>query len=752
MDNRHPNHLNRRQMLKLGGGLLVAGGAALRGTSAMAESASSPAPGGGQEQPCLDGGPLYTEVYPTSPFIMEPFSQPLPNPVPMKPSNPANWSSLGMTDWARPDCRTGGRNDVDFGVHQVGPEAIPIGTGTRRVSYIKYPEPLYYRLALQVGQHNFTSSKVKPILPNGRPVTFDRPGFGQTQLPPSTIYGFSTTPDIPNSAAFPGAMIYAHYGQPVNLRLENQLHLDGGLDRNDFGSPEWGFLTHLHNGHTACESDGQPNYRQQGGYHPQQWVDNLYLNFPPDNDPGEKQSFLWFHDHYMHHTGANVYKGMVGLYPLYDPQLDPGDERLGLRLPGVPNPITGRTDYDIPMAFFDVAIDDGVTGHRDAHNGCGEPHPEWWGKSYFRHLPNHGFVGDIFTTNCVAYPVLKVKRRKYRFRFLGASVSRIYEFSLQTDGKVVPAGLDADGEAAFLADPANFDFATANWDTNPKKRQGQWRYRGGQQSHILHQIAAEGGLLPNRIVRNKCEIWPAKRREFVIDFSTTLDGQPTYDGQEFYLVNTYQMTNGRKRTEQTRVKLDALGNEIRDANGNFVFEPNPEFEPGFCVPMVKIVIEGNDRPVDNSLIPNALRPLPVINMKRLKELRTRTFELQRSGRLGSEVEWLINGEEFHPNHNMAFPTLGQPEVWTIRNGGGGWVHPMHMHYEEHRVISRNGVPQGLDPSHPDDIGREDVVALEPSEEVVFYRNFRTFTGPYVAHCHNLAHEDHNMMFGFKVEP
>jgi FtsP/CotA-like multicopper oxidase with cupredoxin domain len=77
---------------------------------------------------------------------------------------------------------------------------------------------------------------------------------------------------------------------------------------------------------------------------------------------------------------------------------------------------------------------------------------------------------------------------------------------------------------------------------------------------------------------------------------------------------------------------------------------------------------------------------------------------------------------------------------------------MHMHFEEHRIISRNGVPQGLDPSHPDDIGREDVVALEPSEEVVFYRNFRTFTGPYVAHCHNLAHEDHNMMFGFKVEP
>ena len=53
---------------------------------------------------------------------------------------------------------------------------------------------------------------------------------------------------------------------------------------------------------------------------------------------------------------------------------------------------------------------------------------------------------------------------------------------------------------------------------------------------------------------------------------------------------------------------------------------------------------------------------------------------------------------------------------------------------------------------PDDTGKEDVVALDPSEEVVISRRFRTFTGPYVAHCHNLAHEDHNMMFGWEILP
>ena len=44
------------------------------------------------------------------------------------------------------------------------------------------------------------------------------------------------------------------------------------------------------------------------------------------------------------------------------------------------------------------------------------------------------------------------------------------------------------------------------------------------------------------------------------------------------------------------------------------------------------------------------------------------------------------------------------------------------------------------------------MALDPSESTVIYRGFRDFTGPYVAHCHNLAHEDHAMMFGWEITP
>jgi hypothetical protein len=74
---------------------------------------------------------------------------------------------------------------------------------------------------------------------------------------------------------------------------------------------------------------------------------------------------------------------------------------------------------------------------------------------------------------------------------------------------------------------------------------------------------------------------------------------------------------------------------------------------------------------------------------------------------------------------------------------------MHMHQEEHRVLSRNGRP--ILPGDPD-YCKEDVIALAEGEEVTIYRNFESFTGKYVVHCHNLIHEDHAMMFAWTIMP
>jgi FtsP/CotA-like multicopper oxidase with cupredoxin domain len=697
--------MTRRELFKLGGATMAAG--AVGGLRPRPASADS----------------LYIEAFPTSPLIGgtgvdangkaigSAFTDPLPIPKAMAPIPKSEYST-----WRNPPGPGVGQQDSTGYTHQLWPSGIG------------YPDPIVYKIQLQVSAHHFTDLNVLPIDRSGQPTTsFDAgggvypPGTIRT-LPYSCIYGFN--------GSFPGPRINAEYGKPVLVRFENTLDQNpDGWDRQNFGDPEYCFLTHLHNGHTASESDGNPHHRMWeagvGGYRPGEWVDNLYLNYPAGGDDKEKQSFFWFHDHRMDHTGANVYKGMVGLFPIYDPagNADMGDETKGLRLPGVrTNNPDGSfdVDYDIPMAFYDCCLDDGVTPHKDFHAGSGEFHPEWWGKTFFKHFPNHGFVGDIFTVNGTAYPVLEVKRRKYRLRFLDASISRIYEFKLM-------ASTGGPKSAASLG-------------YNGTELQGQYRIPDGQQCMQWLQIASEGGLLPAPLLRDSFELWPAKRREFIVDFTKYQNGTPTTKGDVIYLTNVMKMMDGRMWNSSSRFSSD----------------------PNYKVPVLKIVI-GDDPPQpDNSLIPTALRQVPKFNFGDWKKdiAAAPVFELQRgSSSVDPEIEWLINGVPFDPSHPLISVKKGSYAVWKIRNGGGGWVHPMHLHMEEHRVVMRNGKLTGSqssgpsnDPGHPDDVSKEDVVALDPSEEVVICRYFRTFVGKYVAHCHNLAHEDHAMMFGWEIVP
>ncbi len=730
--------LSRRELMKLS---LLAGGATTMGARrAWGQSPGFVACNALPPQPYdidIETGLGAIEVFPTSPFILNPFTDGLPIPTALRPgyrqpdgtltpNAPDAWtvrqSALGLA--ISPPSPGAGRQDSigarrrsagstgpavpDAGTHQLWTDGSGVsgrgGNGTfftgsvGRVRGFPLPDPILYHIRLQVRTWKPTTSPVEVLVPYTDPVSglVVSAGTIVSSLPDSTIYGFNGT--------FPGPRINAMYGQPCLVRFENDLDLNPlSLNRQDFGAPDWAYLTHLHNGHTAPESDGQPHHLtdNKGGYQPGQWCDNLYLNYPAGNDNAEKQSFLWFHDHRMHHTGANVYKGMVGLFPIYDPIMDSGDEtdRRGLQLPGrktVNNDGTFDVKYDIPMALYDCCLDDGVTQHQDFHNGCGEIRPEWWGKTYFRHFPNHGFVGDIFTINGVAYPKLDVFRRKYRLRFLGASVSRIYELMLMRGTPAAARGT-----------------------------QGQWSLPDGQQCMQFTQIASEGGLLPAPILRDSCQIWPAKRREFVVDFTKYQDGTPTTPGDVIYLVNVLHMPDGRK----------------------------PDFNaPGatltYKVPMMRIVIGGAPPEPDLSQVPGTLRAMPLLP-RNGTGLPLRRFELQRGGTAGGETQWLINGLEFNPLAPLALPKRnGVGEIWNVVNGGGGWVHPMHMHQEEHTVTSRTNSTN----THPEDTGKEDVVALDPSESVFFFRRFRTFAGCYVAHCHNLAHEDHNMMFGWAIVP
>ena len=738
-----PTRFTRRDMFKLGA---ASGAATLIGKSAWSAVCNDSSIVEPMSDVEFTGCGVGGEPMPMSPFILEPFQDPLPIPQSLRPG----WRHADGTLAAPGDPSAWFvRKSMQFGDDRVvlpgpGPgrqDALGDRPGNNALAHpawgipnagthqlwtsgpgvmgqdLHLPDPLLFHMRLQLARHSFTSSPVQPIDAGGNPValpagaTATPVGNGTYLLPPATIYGFNGT--------FPGPMINAEYGRPVLVRFENDLDFNPEcLPRGDFGAPDWAFLTHLHNGHTAPESDGNPNHMisNDGGYMPGEWSDNLYLNYPAGNDDREKQSFLWFHDHRMHHTGSNVYKGLVGLFPIYDPILDNGDESRGLRLPGVRTNNTGPTggpdgtfnvEYDIPLALYDCCLDDGVTQHQDQHTPiapdprmpgqiCGARHPEWWGNLFFRHYPNHGFVGDIFTVNGKAFPVLHVKKRKYRLRFLGASVARQYELSFRTGTPRPFPGMQGQYNLAVF-------------------RNNRWLKDKGNLALSMHQIASEGGLLPKVIRRDSLQIWPAKRREVIVDFSAFPSGTV------IYLTNTLQMQDGRKASEAGE----------------------PGFDDKYAVPLLKIIVD--EVVADNSQLPvgsKLLRAAPPFDPRAQK---VRDFTLNRGGGIGGETEWLINNLAFDANNPLATPVWGTAEAWGINNGGGGWSHPMHLHMEEHHVISRSRTA-----GHPDDTGKEDVVALEPSENTVIYRRFRTFIGNYVGHCHNLAHEDHSMMFGWTI--
>src|SRR6185436_17996825 len=65
------------------------------------------------------------------------------------------------------------------------------------------------------------------------------------------------------------------------------------------------------------------------------------------------------------------------------------------------------------------------------------------GKVLFSSIENKGFYGDVITVNGTPWPVMKVARRKYRFRILNASVARSYKWSLSNGAKLAVIATDA---------------------------------------------------------------------------------------------------------------------------------------------------------------------------------------------------------------------------------------------------------------------------------------------------------------------
>ena len=94
---------------------------------------------------------------------------------------------------------------------------------------------------------------------------------------------------------------------------------------------------------------------------------------------------------------------------------------------------------------------------------------------------------------------------------------------------------------------------------------------------------------------------------------------------------------------------------------------------------------------------------------------------------------------------VANPNSGDVQIWEITNKSGGWFHPVHIHLVDFKMLTRNGKPV-----FNYEQGPKDVAYVGENETVRLITKFTHQTGRYMIHCHNLPHEDHDMMTQFRV--
>jgi FtsP/CotA-like multicopper oxidase with cupredoxin domain/membrane protein insertase Oxa1/YidC/SpoIIIJ len=235
---------------------------------------------------------------------------------------------------------------------------------------------------------------------------------------------------------------------------------------------------------------------------------------------------------------------------------------------------------------------------------------------------------------------------------------------------------------------------------------------GVKQSHL--RIGNDTWLMPNPIAMTEFTLSPAQRADTVMDFSGYAPGTV------LYLVNTAEQNKGTGPAGD----LYSLGTT------------------GFSERIMKIVV-GTPTPITptNSLNTTTLlrEHTPILASEISNH---RTFEFGRSNGM-----WLINQTHFDSSVSYNPMPLGVAEQWTLVNGSGGWWHPIHIHLESHQLQSIDGRAPSAD-FFPEKQFKSDTTLLGPNTTAVINMKFRTFTGPFVFHCHILQHEDSMMMFNF----
>ncbi|MCI0486144.1 MAG: multicopper oxidase domain-containing protein [Blastocatellia bacterium] len=264
------------------------------------------------------------------------------------------------------------------------------------------------------------------FLPDVRYELEAKPGLHRfhSDYEPSYVWGFD--------GKYPAPTILNAYGHPTLVRFRNSLPaMTSTFGRNEI-------TIHLHNGHTASESDGFAGDFFGTGF----FKDNHYANayagidaFGGNGDPREFMHTFWYHDHRAAFTANNNYMGLNGMYINYN-ETDPGHEfptPHSLRLPN----FYGITD--IPIILTDKVFCPTANGRTEMFNEPGDNAPG----------------GDKWIVNGKIQPYFQVRRRKYRFRLLNTGPVKTWRLTfIKSDGTVLPMTA-VSVDANFVVHPYN---------------------------------------------------------------------------------------------------------------------------------------------------------------------------------------------------------------------------------------------------------------------------------------------------------
>lgn len=305
-----------------------------------------------------------------------------------------------------------------------------------------------------------------------------------------------------------------------------------------------------------------------------------------------------------------------------------------------------------------------------------------------------GYLGDIVLVNLTPNAFHEIGPRIYRFRCLNGSNARVYKL-------------------AFMR---------------------------GQEQLAYQVIGTDGGLLDRPYPVKEVFLSPGERLDVLFDASQLHQGDTVF----LKSLAFDPMENDGAMGMMGWMGRIMGNNPMAHTNGSMRLADGLEFN------LLKLVVtKAVQGPRE---VPARLSQVQPID---IGGATARTVRLEMA-----HMRWLINGETFRTDAVPIAARRNTVEVWDLRNAEHSMPHPMHMHGFQFQVLARQNSPQqirtlGVHGSGRtvSDLGWKDTVLVWPGETVRLAVDFsHDFGGDqtYVFHCHNLEHEDNDMMVNMRV--